>query len=92
MPPTDQPHEIELGNYRVRVTRLTVLPKWEPIFSERATHVEIEDESAGEFLKVTQIIGNTSDAAIREVRIEPGEWPAIRHAIERLMPINSVEL
>lgn len=41
-----------LGNekYEVRVTRLTILPPSEPIFSERATHIELRDEAAGEFV------------------------------------------
>ena len=74
------------GKYRVRVTRLTIVPDGEPIFSEQATHVEIEDEAAGEFVKVTQQIGNASDAEMRSIRIDPTEWPAIRHAIEQLLP------
>lgn len=75
-----------LGNYRVRVTRLTIVPAGEPIFSEQATHVEIDDEAAGEFVRVTQQPGSTEDPDSRAIRIEPTEWPAIRHAIEQLLP------
>ncbi len=77
--------EKHFGNFRVRVTRLTVLPEGEPIFSEQATHVEIEDEAAGEFVKVTQQPGNTASAEMSSIRICPTEWPAVRHAIELLL-------
>lgn len=32
----------------VKVTRLTIVPKGEAIFCERATHIETQDEAAGE--------------------------------------------
>lgn len=32
--------------YETRITRLTVLPKGEPLFAETATHIQIEDEAA----------------------------------------------
>lgn len=70
--------------YQTRVTRLTVLPAGEPIFSEMATHVEIEDEAAGEFVVVSQ----HRDSQIKGVSIEPNEWPAIRAAIESLLGLE----
>lgn len=68
--------------YITRITRLTVLPEKEPIFSEAATHIEIDDASGGEYIKVTQESGN-ADAG-KSVLINDDEWPAIRDAIETM--------
>ena len=40
--------------YTSRITQITVLPVGEPIFSERATVISIDDEAAGEFITVKQ--------------------------------------
>jgi hypothetical protein len=69
--------------YITRITKLTVLPEREPVFSEMATDIEIEDEAAGEFLKLTQHGGNTE--CEKSILITDDEWPAIRDAIERLL-------
>jgi hypothetical protein len=42
-----------------------------------STIVEIVDEGGGEFVVVKQTTG--------ELRIDPGEWPTIRKAINRLI-------
>ena len=66
-----------------RFTRISVVPEGEPIYSERATEIEIQDEAAGEFLVVRQVNDRNKDAA--EIIIEPDNWPAIRGAIELLL-------
>jgi len=50
------------AKYETRITRLSVIPREEPIFSEQATHIAIEDEAAGEFVKVSQEGGHTDVA------------------------------
>jgi hypothetical protein len=55
-------------------------PKGEELFSERATDIEITDESGGEFVKVTQHM--TGCASIASDR---AEWPALRAAIDAAM-------
>ena len=40
--------------YTSRITQITVLPVGEPIFSEKATVISIDDESGGEFITVKQ--------------------------------------
>lgn len=67
-------------NYATRITRVSVLPHNEPIFSEKTTHIEIEDEAAGEFVKVSQEGGHTDVA--KWIVIDPSEWPVIRDAIQ----------
>ena len=65
-----------------RVTRLNVLPEGEPIFSEQAFTVEIEDEAGGEFIVV-----RSNDRACLDgnIRLNPEEWPALREAIDRMV-------
>ena len=68
-------------HYEVRVTRLTVSPPGEALFSEYASQVSIEDEAAGEFVAVTQQ-SMRENMPNQEVTIEPKEWPALRGAID----------
>lgn len=63
--------------YEIRITSWTVIPKGEPTFSEMATVVSIDDEAAGEFVTVTQ----SSRTDRGKIAIDPGEWPALRTAI-----------
>lgn len=53
-----------------RITSLIVLPEGEPIFSERATIVRIEDEAGGEYIVVSQ----DSIPGRGNVAINPEEW------------------
>lgn len=69
--------------YITRITRLTVLPEKEPIFSEAATHVEIYDEAGGEYIKVTQEGGSIE--AAKSILICDDEWPVIRDAIDTML-------
>lgn len=70
--------------YTIRVTRLTVAPENDPIFSEMATHFTIEDESAGEFIEVKQQ-SMSVDADGQKIQINPDEWPVFKEAIETLL-------
>ena len=67
-------------NYATRITRVSVLPHGEPVFSERTTHIEIDDEAAGEFVKISQEGGHTDIA--KWITVEPSEWPVLRDAIQ----------
>jgi hypothetical protein len=60
-----------------RITKITILPQGEPIFSEQATHVEIEDEAGGEFITVSQPNGG-------KIGIEYGEWLELRTVIGKM--------
>lgn len=74
--------------YETRVTRVTVLPEGEPVFSERATHIEIEDEASGEFVKVSQEGGHV-DASKFVMFGDRAEWTAIRSAVDAMF--NEIE-
>lgn len=60
-----------------RVTRLHVLPEGEPLFSEQAYTVEIDDEAGGEFVVIKDSEG--------KIRLSAEEWPALRRAIGRMV-------
>lgn len=64
----------------IRNTRSTVIPTGEKLFCKEATHVDIADEGAGEFLEVWQCIDSKSG-----IRIDPDEWPTIRRAINEMV-------
>lgn len=70
--------------YVQRATKLTVLPMGDPIFSELATDIEVEDEGGGEFLIISQTSGNVNRRT-NSISISPEEWPAIRDAIESML-------
>lgn len=71
------------SDYIIRATRLSVLPPKEPIFSERCTHITIEDEAAGEFLSIEQQSGST-DVQPEKIQIDAHEWPTLKKAIEQM--------
>jgi len=72
--------EWTMSDMRTLTTRLVVMPEGEPIFSDQATHIEIEDESAGEFVIVKQL-----QEGYGKIGISPEDWPAIRRAIDKLV-------
>jgi len=70
--------------YIPRITRISVSPKGDPIFSEMVTHVEIDDEAGGEYVKIRQQSGSV-DAKEQEIQITPEEWSTLRSAIDETM-------
>lgn len=66
-----------------RTTRIVVLPPGEPLFSELATEIEIQDEAGGEFVVVRQC-RDTADKA-GEIKVDPEEWPELRAAVDRMV-------
>ena len=67
---------------KARTTQLTIAPEGEPIFSERAFTVTIDDEAGGEFVLVRS---NVEVLPTGTISIDPSEWPALREAIDRLI-------
>ena len=68
--------------YETRTLKIAVCVKGEPIFHEGTTEIEIVDEAAGEFLKITQ---SPDDAEPGAIKIDPHEWPMLKAAIDRMM-------
>ena len=74
-------------NYETRTLKIAIVPEGEPIFSERATEIEIVDNAAGEYLKITQNSDDTPDpeSGNQTLTIDPAEWPHIQAAIEKML-------
>ena len=68
--------------YETRTLKIAVCVKGEPIFHEGTTEIEIIDECGGEFLKVTQ---SMDDAEPGVIKIDTGEWPHLKAAIEKMV-------
>lgn len=64
---------------KTRITQLTVVPEGADLYDDRSTHIEIDDEGGGEFVKIVQPSGSA------EIRIDVDEWPAIRAAVNKLI-------
>ena len=64
--------------YITRALKIAVLPEREPIYSERATVIEIVDDAAGEYLRVSQ----SEESAIA---FDAAEWLHIRAGIEQML-------
>lgn len=69
-------------DYETRTLKLGVLLKGESIFHQSMTEIEIIDESAGEFLKITQ---HQDDKDTQEILIDPYEWPMLKAAIDKMI-------
>jgi len=65
---------------KIRTTQLTVAPEGEPIFSERAYTVTIDDQSAGEYVVVESL-----DDQGGKITIDKADWVALRDAIEAMV-------
>lgn len=59
---------------------MTITPEGEPIFSEQATEISIDDEAAGEFIVIKQPMRTDGGIAIN-----PDEWPIISKTVERML-------
>lgn len=68
-----------MTKYESRPSSWRVGPVGSPLYSERVTEVAITDEAGGEFVEVRQ--SGLTD--IGKICIDPGEWPALRAAINR---------
>lgn len=67
--------------YETQTHALIVKPTGEPIYSEMATIIRLDDEAAGPYVIVEQ--HGRDD--IGKIAVTHDEWPAIRDAIDRMM-------
>jgi len=68
--------------YETRLYGLIVKPEGEPIFSEQATIISIDDEAAGVFFTLEQ---NGGMSGSKKVLITSEEWPVISAAVDRMI-------
>ena len=69
--------------YTSRITQITVLPVGEPIFSEKATVISIDDESGGEYITVKQQMDYGSEKD-QTVAFDPDEWEEVKGVIDQM--------
>ena len=69
------------ADYEIRTLKIGVLMKGKPIWDESITEIEIVDEGAGEFLKVSQSLDNNESS----IRIDQYEWDTLKGAIEEMI-------
>ena len=69
--------------YTSRITQMTVLPAGEPIFSEKATVITIEDMAGGEYIQVKQQMDISSDTS-QTVAFDPEEWEEVKGVIDQM--------
>ena len=62
---------------------MTVLPEIEPIFPGMATHIEIDDDGAVEFLVIKQDGGHA--ILDKAIAIDGSNWHAIKDAIDAML-------
>jgi hypothetical protein len=67
--------------YETRITKVTVVPKGEPLYHEGATEIKIVDDAAGEYLEVSQC----SDHNEGKILIDSVEWPVLKKAINKMI-------
>jgi hypothetical protein len=63
-------------------SRITVLPKGEPIFSHQATEISIVDEAAGPFIEIKQF---PPEGEEQSIKFNVEEWPYIAKAVGKLI-------
>lgn len=73
-----------MKDQQIRITRIHILPKGEPLFSVFGATIEIEDEAAGEYLTITQQ-GDTEEPMSQQICIEPKNWPILKQGIEMML-------
>lgn len=66
--------------YETHTLSLIVLPKGEPIYSEKATIIQIEDNLEGPFIRLLQ--PNTGSDGIE---FDSSEWPEIADAVATMI-------
>jgi hypothetical protein len=64
------------SEYKTRVTRLSVFPPGVQAIGDEGWSIEAE---YGEYVSVSDPIGGGM------IRIDPGEWPALRAAIDQMI-------
>jgi hypothetical protein len=71
-----------IRNINTITSRITVLPKGEPIFSHQATEINITDEAAGPFIEIKQC---PQDGDEQSIKFNVEEWPFIKNAIDKII-------
>jgi len=67
--------------YEIRTLKIGVCIKGSSTYSNSMTEIEIVDEAAGEFLKISQC----SDDNCGIIQVSNDEWPTLKAAIDKMI-------
>lgn len=70
-------------DFDIRVVRVMVGLKNARVFDDMALFIEIDDEAAGEFIKLSKNTDNL--AGTSSISITKEEWPIVKKAIDEMM-------
>jgi hypothetical protein len=73
-----------MSRYEVHPIVLAVIPKGEPVYSERVTRIEIQDEAAGPFVEIRQP-GKLDTGAVSINDLE--EWESLDQAVRGMLEL-----
>ena len=65
-----------------RILSLVVTGDGKQVFDESASVVSIEDDAAGEYVEIHQLMDGLNPGVIK---IDPYEWPTLRKAINKMV-------
>jgi hypothetical protein len=71
----------------LKIASFILKPKTEPLFSEQATTISVDDEAAGAFVVIKQDGRNDNS-----VRIDFSEWDMLTEAVRKLQQEWDVKL
>ena len=72
-----------MRDYETLTKAVVILPKGEPIYSEMVTTVELDDEGAGSYVRVSQ----EPDKGPQSIAIDTDEWPLLRQTIDSMVGV-----
>ena len=72
----------EMGDYLIHRTQVTIIPKGDPLYSLRATVIEISDDAGGEYVKIRQ---QPDDSENDTVCVDAYDWPVLRTVIDAMV-------
>lgn len=70
--------------YIAHTHSIMVRPRSEPIYSEQATIISLDDEAAGPFITVAQ---HGHIDRVGKISITEEEWPTLRKAIDEMIAL-----
>lgn len=65
-----------------RIIQITLVPQGQPIFSEQAFVIQIEDDAGGEYISVKCYDEQCEHG---QLRIDPSEWEYIKAAVDKMV-------
>lgn len=71
-----------MSGIETRRLKVGLMTKGQAIFNEGVITIEIDDESAGEFIVIRQV---NHEGPEEKLSIDPRQWPVLRTAINKMI-------